>query len=178
MVAKNRTTGIRKTPKHVTTLIDLHRRLLAGLGPKHVDSLTHFISDVGVAIEKALLAHGVNPRGEACDATGRPSSARGGPTETGLIFWSVDDEEGKKQKALDYAGRVLRESLTRLRDAADLAGCVFKGRVSEAGMTPEAFGGLIESGINEAGREIEQVHPDLGLKLDRDKHKFLTDTIE
>jgi hypothetical protein len=156
----------------------LHRRLLAGLGPKHVDAKTHYISDVGVAIEKALIAHGINPRGEACDATGRPSSARGGPTETGLIFWSGDDEEGKKQKRLDYAGRVLRESLTRLRDAADLAGCVFKGRVSEAGMTPEAFGGLIESGINEAGREIEQVHPDLGLKLDRDKHKFLTDTIE
>jgi len=177
MAAKNPTTRNRRTPKYLVSLLDLHRRLLAGLGPKPVDSRTHFINDIGVAIEKALLAHGVNPAGERCDATGRPLSAHG-PRETGLIFWSGDDDTERKQKALDYAARVLRESLTRLRDCADLAQCVFKDRVSESGLTAQAFGGFIEAGISEAGREIEGVFGDLGMKVDRQKHKFLVDVTE
>jgi hypothetical protein len=62
-VARANSKAARKTPKHVTTLIQLHRRLRAGMANVRAGTpVSPHIFERGHVIEKVLMTCDVNPR--------------------------------------------------------------------------------------------------------------------
>jgi hypothetical protein len=156
-MAKANSKAARKTPKHITMLIELYKRLLEGVGNLPADKMFESYTELGAALERLLEKHKVKPQ-----AVGKGS-------------WIFRTAEEHRVDRHDSIKRDVKNALMKLQDASDLAGQIFLGKVGKSGLTPEAYGGLIEAAIDKVGRDLEQMLPELGLKLAKDEATFLVE---
>jgi hypothetical protein len=123
------------------------------------------IFHIGFEIEKALRLCGVKVLADPKS----PGGLTGNLWPFGGGLEKPDPSEGRR----DSIKRDFKRLLLRLGNVRDTGAALFGDAESGSYFDTACLGGFVQATVDKVGRELEEMAPALGIKIEKDHHVFL-----